>query len=96
MKLGNPEAMICDYCKGNMMRTHNESGDALENSCRPRRYVFGRGDTRWSIPYRNFSNIKGVRCPRCNVSNGGTHHEQCDEEICPKCKVSFFKCDCGF
>lgn len=94
MKRGNVDAMVCDYCKGNMVVDFN--GNSPESGCLPRRYQFSKKDVRWSIPFRNFTSIKDARCPRCNVRNGETHHVNCDEEICPKCKIIFYKCDCGF
>jgi hypothetical protein len=34
------------------------------------------------------------RCPDCNVAPGGIHHQNCDQEHCPKCGGQLIGCDC--
>jgi hypothetical protein len=35
-----------------------------------------------------------IRCPDCNVTAGGNHHANCDQENCPKCGGQLISCDC--
>lgn len=34
------------------------------------------------------------RCPDCNVAPGGRHHDNCDQECCPKCGGQLLSCSC--
>ncbi len=35
-----------------------------------------------------------LRCPECNVSEGGFHHVGCCMEVCPKCGGWWVYCGC--
>lgn len=36
-----------------------------------------------------------VRCPECNILNGGLHHVGCSLELCPKCGGKWIYCRCS-
>ena len=82
--------IVCDACK-------KEMSGADVTTCAGRGYVeYPDGTVLQAVSYDpgKLHFPRWFRCPDCNVAPGGTHHANCDQEICPRCGGQLINCDC--
>ena len=81
---------ICEICK-------KEMSGADVSSCVGRSHVEYPDGRMLQVVFYDPGKLqfpKWFRCPDCNVAPGGTHHANCDQEICPRCGGQLVSCDC--
>jgi hypothetical protein len=81
---------ICRSCQKEML-------DASVTTCEGTASItYPDGSALAAIPYdpRGLHLPNWFRCPDCNVVPGGRHHQNCDQEHCPKCGGQLISCDC--
>ncbi len=81
---------ICRRCR-------KEMSSATVTTCEGYTSIeYPDGEVLEPVPYdpKSLHFPNWYRCPDCNITPGGKHHDNCDQEICPRCGRQLISCDC--